>query len=65
MNKEIQKEINDNILKESQNVKDKNISNFYPLNEREQIDSRMNSNILSLQNSAFKNFKNESANAYM
>ena len=65
MNKEIQKEINDNILKESQNGKDKNISNFYPLNEREQIDSRINSNILSLQNSAFKNFKNESANTYV
>ena len=65
MNREIQKEINDNILKESQNDKDKNISSFYPINEREQIDSRINSNILSLQNSAFKNFKNESASAYM
>ena len=65
MNKEIQKEINDNILKETQNDKDKNCSSLYPINEREQIDSRMNSNILSLQNSAFKNFKNESANAYM
>ena len=65
MNREIQKEINDNILKESQNDKDKNITSYYPLSEREQIDSRINSNILSLQNSAFKNFKNEPANAYM
>lgn len=65
MNREIQNEINDNILRESQNDKDKNISNFYPQSEREHIDSKFNSNNLSLQNSAFKTFKNEPANLYM
>jgi len=69
MNRENQNDINDNILKESQIEKDKNNSIFFPINDREQIDSRMNSNAMNLQNSACKNFKNdiksESANVFM
>ena len=69
MNKETRNEINENALKESQIEEDKNISKFYPINEKEPIDSRMNSNMINIQNSASKNFKNEmkpeSANIYM
>ena len=69
MNKETPLEANDNIFKEGQIEKDKNTSNFYPINERDPNDSRMNSNIMNLQNSACKIFKSEmkpeSANAYL
>ena len=63
------KEENDNIIKDSKLDKDKNINSFVPLNEKEQNDSRMNQNLMNLQNSACKNLKNEikpeSANIYM
>ncbi len=63
------KEENDNIIKDSKLDKDKNINSFVPLNEKEQNDSRMNQNLINLQNSACKNLKNEikpeSANIYM
>ena len=69
MNREIKNEINENPLKEPQMEEDKNISNFYSNNEKGPIDPQMNSNIINLQNSACKNFKNEmkpeSANIYM
>ena len=69
MIKEEQNDINDNIIKESNIDKDKNNSNFLPLNEKEQNGSRTNQNLINLQNSACKNFKNEtkpeSANIYM
>ena len=63
------KEENDNTIKDSKLDKDKNINSFVPLNEKEQNDSRMNQNLINLQNSACKNLKNEikpeSANIYM
>ncbi len=69
MNKEKQKEINDNIAKDTQTDKEKNLSSFMPLNEKEQNDSKTNQNLLTLQNSACKNLKNEakseSANIFM
>ena len=69
MNRETKNEMNENAIKEIQNEEDKNISNLYPNNEKEPIDSQMNSNMLNLQNSECKNFKNEmkqeSANIYM
>ena len=69
MNREGKNEINENALKEPQIEEDKNKSNFYPINEKEPIDSQMNSNMINIQNSASKNFKNEmkpeSANIYM
>ena len=69
MNRETKNDMNENALKETQKEEDKNISNFYLNNEKEPIDSQMNSNMLNLQNSACKNFKNEmkpeSANIYM
>ena len=69
MNKETKNEINENMAKESQIEEDKNIPNFYPINEKEPIDSHMNSNLPNIQNSASKKFKNEmkqeSANIYM
>ena len=46
------KEENDNIIKDSKLDKDKNINSFVPLNEKEQNDSRMNQNLINLQNSA-------------
>ena len=65
MNREPQNEINENKNQEYRIEEDKNIFNIYPFNEKEKIDSRMNSNILNIQNSASKIFKNESANAFM
>ena len=69
MIKEEQNNVNDNNIKESNIDKDKNNSTFLPLNEKEQNDSRINQNLINLQNSACKNFKNEmkpeSANIYM
>jgi hypothetical protein len=48
--------------------KDGNISNFYPISGRDTIETRMNSNIVNLQNSAYKYLKSEkkpeSANAF-
>jgi len=69
MNKEIESEMNENNFKEPLIEKEKNNSNLYPVNEREQNDSRINSNYMNLQNSAFKNLKtetkSEAANAFM
>ena len=69
MNREPQNETNENKIQEPRKGEDKNIFKFYPINEKEKINSRMNSNILNIQNSASKNFKNEikieSANAYL
>jgi len=69
MNKEKQIDLIDNTIKESQIEKDKNLSSFLPLNEKEQNDSRLNQNLNNLQNSASKDLKNEikaeSANIYM
>ena len=69
MIKEEQNIVNDNNIKESNIDKDKNNSTFLPLNEKEQNDSRTNQNLINLQNSGCKNFKNEikqeSANIYM
>ncbi len=69
MSKENQNETNGNMTKEHQIEKDKNISTFTPLIDKDQNDSRINQNLLNLQNSACKNLKNdiksESANIYM
>ena len=69
MSKDKQNEANDNIIKERQLEKDKNLSTFTPLNEKDQNDLRMSQNLLNLQNSACKNLKNdvksESANIYV
>ncbi len=69
MSKENQNETNDNMTKEPQIEKDKNLSTFTPFVDKDQNDSRINQNILNLQNSACKNSKNdiksESANIYM
>ena len=69
MSKDKQNEANDNIIKEPQLEKDKNLSTFTPLNEKDQNDLRINQNLLNLQNSACKNLKNdvksESANIYL
>jgi len=69
MSKDKQNEANDNIIKEPQLEKDKNLSTFTPLNEKDQNDLRMSQNLLNLQNSACKNLKNdvksESANIYV
>lgn len=65
MNKETQKETNENVLKEQRLEKDKNFSSIYSLKEKDHFDSRINGNFQNLQNSAFKNLKNECANPYM
>ena len=69
MSKENQNETNDNVTKEPQIEKDKNLSTFTRFVDKDQNDSRINQNILNLQNSACKNSKNdiksESANIYM
>ena len=68
MSKENPNETNNNAIKDTQMDKDKNNSSFLPLNEKEQNDSRINQNLMNLQNSACKNLKNdakyESANIY-
>ena len=64
-----QNETNGNMTKEPQIEKDKNLSTFTPLKDKDQNDSRINQNLLNWQNSACKNLKNdiksESANIYM
>ena len=69
MSKDKQNEANDNIIKEPQLEKDKNLSTFTLLNEKDQNDLCINQNLLNLQNSACKNLKNdvksESANIYV
>lgn len=69
MNKEIQTELNENIIKEANIQKDENNTSFLPLNEKEKNDSNVNLNLKNLQNSACKNLKNdpkpESANIYL
>lgn len=69
MSKDKQNEANDNIIKEPQLEKDKNLSTFTLLNEKDQNDLHINQNLLNLQNSACKNLKNdvksESANIYV
>ena len=68
MNKENPNETNNNAIKDAQMDKDKNNFSSLPLNEKEQNDSRINQNFINLQNSAYKNLKNdpkyESANIY-
>jgi hypothetical protein len=59
MNKEASSESNAPINKDNSTEKDKNISNICPINERDIVDTRMNSNIINLQNSACKYLKNE------
>ena len=59
MNKEAPFEGNDPTTKDNQIEKDRNISNIYPINERDPFDNRMNSNIANLQNSACKYLKSE------
>ena len=59
MNKEAQNEIRENSLKESPLEKDKNISGFNPINEKNKNESSININNSSYQNSACKIFKNE------
>ena len=55
MNNENIKEINDNISKEPKIEKDKNLSNFYLSNKKEQNDTKFNnSNSPKIHNSAFK-----------
>jgi hypothetical protein len=69
MKKEIEKEINENSMKEPNIEKNKNSSYFYPINENEQTNSRINYNIINLQKSGVKNLKNEmkseAASAFM
>ena len=57
--KEIKPEIINTAKKEPQLNKDKNSSSFTPLNDNKHLDQRMNPNMQSRQNSAFKNFKND------
>jgi hypothetical protein len=68
MNKEPPLESNDPNIKDNQMEKDRNISNFYPISGRDTTETRMNSNIVNLQNSAYKYLKSEkkpeSANAF-
>ena len=69
MNKEEPFECNEHTIKDNQVEKDRNISNFYPINERDPFDNRMNQNILNLQNSGCKflksEIKQESATAFV
>ena len=69
MNKEHPLESNDPNIKDNQMEKDRNISNFYSISGRDIIETRMNSNIINLQNSACKYLKSErkqeSANAFV
>jgi hypothetical protein len=65
MNKESKNETNENIPNESKIEEDRNYSNFYPTNEKTQINYQKNSNVFNIQNSSWKNFKNECANSYM
>ena len=65
MNREPKNEANENKSQESRIEEDKNIFNFYPINEKEKTEFRMNSNILNFQNSAKKNFKNESSYVFV
>ena len=58
MDKENPTEILDNTIKGDKNEKDKNKSSFIPLNEREQNYSKLNHNLIAIQNSACKNLKN-------
>lgn len=58
MNNESGKDEMENI-KESQMERENNNSNLIPNNEKEQQESHIKSNIINLQNSAFKNFKSE------
>lgn len=57
--KEIKQEINNTAKKEPQQNKEKAVTTFTPPNENRHNDSRSNPNIISRQNSAFKNLKNE------
>ena len=57
--KEIKPEIINTAKKDPQLNKDKNSSSFTPLNDNKHLDQRMNPNMPSRQNSAFKNFKND------
>ena len=58
MNNESGKDEMENI-KKSQMERENNNSNLIPNNEKEQPESHIKSNIINLQNSAFKNFKSE------
>lgn len=57
--KEANQEIINTAKKESQQNRDKPLTSFTPLNENRHNDSRTNPVIMSRQNSAFKNLKNE------
>ena len=57
--KETKQEINTTAKKEPQQNKEKSSSSFTPPNENKNNGSRINPNIISRQNSAFKNLKNE------
>ena len=57
--KETKQEINTTAKKPNQPNKEKIVSTFTPPNENKHNDSSSNPNILSHQNSAFKNLKNE------
>lgn len=69
MDKENPNENHDNAIKGDKIEKEKNKSSFLPLNEREQNYSRINPNLINIQNSACKNLKNdiksEPANNFM
>ena len=69
MDKENPNENHDNTTKGDKIEKEKNKSSFISLNEREQNYSRINPNLINIQNSAYKNLKNdiksEPANNFM
>ena len=69
MDKENPNENHDNTIRGDKIEKEKNKSSFIPLNEREQNYSRINPNLINIQNSACKNLKNdiksEPANNFM
>ena len=59
MNKESGKEFNDKESNDIYHDKEKIISNFNPIDQKELQDIHMPSHIANLQNSASKNFKSE------
>ena len=59
MNKEKQNKDNNNIIKEAKMDKNKNESSFLPIIEKEENNSKINGNLIYLQNSASKNLKND------
>ena len=52
-----QNETNGNMTKEPQIEKDKNLSTFTPLKDKDQNDSRINQNSLNSQNLRMQKFK--------